>query len=374
MTENNEDDRTTSGAGKTSGEEEHPGHNKPIFEKTINLGEGYMPGTGDQESGFSTDADSMEESPPKGQQIIPPHHEDEGVPDENRKVILTEDDYADLGSPSEEGSGREGYLETAVVRDLSIDTGEIDRLMENQANEASSSPSASGKEATPPFFPARAGNRDALPKESPEEEVIASAVPSAKEPRSHAGLATALGLMAMIAAAGALWMNFGLSDRVTRLDARLSQIQISANNQRRAIASINRRLDVLTDTLSAQTAMPPPATVKKSPPTVKSPASPPASKPEVKGPTVIPLSSASDSGSGAWVVNLTSLSSAAAARREVARLGRLGIHAESVRAKAQGKIWYRIRVPGFASASEAKAQSKALENRLDIQDTWIGKK
>jgi len=177
----------------------------------------------------------------------------------------------------------------------------------------------------------------------------------------------------MVGASGALWMFFGLSDRMDQLESQLTAIQnnTATLSQRKDTDSLSQRVDELSAQLTAH--LKTVAQIKEASPVpdVKKPSAP---APVATNPAVIAIKPAMDSMHGAWVVNLTSLSHATAANSEVTRLKALGIPAESVKIETQGKIWYRIRVSGFISAEEADRQRKILSNRLGIHDVWISKR
>jgi cell division protein FtsN len=45
-----------------------------------------------------------------------------------------------------------------------------------------------------------------------------------------------------------------------------------------------------------------------------------------------------------------------------------------MKAVVNGRVWYRVRVSGFASADAAKSQVKSLRSQTGISDIWIGKR
>lgn len=275
-----------------------------------------------------------------------------------KKIELTEADYADTDAVSSE------TLQTAdeMPGDISEDISEPENAINSQvitaaANEAHAlqdNPEVIAENETP----------EALPAKEP-------AAPPVTQPR--ASLATALGLAGIIAASGALWMIFDLSDRMDQLESQFATVQNNkvTLNQRKDVASLKQRVDELSTQFTAHLKTIAQAKEASPGPDVKKPFAPAtvATKPAVTA-----IKPAVDSGHGPWVVNLTSLSHAAAANNEVTRLKGLGIRAESIKVMTQGKIWYRIRVPGFASAEEADRQRRILGNRLGIRDTWIGKR
>jgi hypothetical protein len=275
-----------------------------------------------------------------------------------KKIKLTEADYADTDAISSKISQTEDEMSGDIPEDISEPENAIDSqaitAAANEAHALQDEPEMSAKDGTPEALPAKE-----------------SAAPPAAQPRT--GLATALGLIGIIGASGALWMTTDLSGRMDQLESQLAAMQSNrvTLDQRRDIASLNQRVDELGTQFAAhlktiartKEASPAPDVEKSS-----APAS------VVTKPTVTAIKPAVNSGHGPWVVNLTSLSHAMAANNEVTRLKKLGIHAESIKVMTQGKIWYRIRVPGFASAENADRQRKILGNRLGIRDTWIGKR
>lgn len=72
-----------------------------------------------------------------------------------------------------------------------------------------------------------------------------------------------------------------------------------------------------------------------------------------------------------WVVNIFSVESKSAAERQIRRLKAKDIHAEYVRVKVKGKIWYRVRVSGFKDEHAAIVFKKFLKEYQGI-DAWHG--
>lgn len=256
-----------------------------------------------------------------------------------KKIKLTETDYADTN------------------------TRLTDTLNTEEAQESTESGTESTESKTETRFP-----------EGP-------AAPSRPAPRTS--LAAALGLLGMIGASGALWIDSDLSKRMDQLESRFTGIQQHAVTPApdKSIASLKKRLDELNARITARfktiartRATNPVAEAKKPSAPLPEAIKPIKIKPIKIKPAVAAMTPAVDSGRGPWVVNLTSLSHATAANNEVARLKELGIRAEVIKIETQGKTWYRIRVPGFASAEKAERQRKILTGQLNIQDTWISKR
>ena len=228
-----------------------------------------------------------------------------------------------------------------------------------------------------------------------------------------------LTIVALLAGAGAaillLWMNMGLSSRVDSLEESITAMQksISDQNQSREVADIANQLDSVTQALAkhlksqsmnnTEASRGPvsrnslPRLSQPSRATNVRPASPSLPIQPIPGgnaptqPTqnygsynngslpppisrvdIAPVQRAVHS--GGWVLNISSVSDAESARQEVSRLNAMGINAESARAVSNGRVWYRIRIPGFNSHDEAVRARPSIEARLGIRDTWVGKR
>jgi len=71
-----------------------------------------------------------------------------------------------------------------------------------------------------------------------------------------------------------------------------------------------------------------------------------------------------------WVVNIFSVSSQNTAERKIMQLAAKDIHAEFVRVRVKGKIWYRVRVSGFKNERSAMVFNKFLKEYHGIHGTW----
>jgi len=235
-------------------------------------------------------------------------------------------------------------------------------------------------------------------------------------------------IVALLAGAGAavllLWMNLGLTSRVSSLEESIAALQktVSEQNQTKEVADLANQMDSVTQALSrhlksqAMNRTESRGSLATSPSSVPSfgaipsrslpsrdlpvqpipgeraPASgnyrsynsgalpPPVSRVDINpvqrnaSPVQRNANPAQSNYSGGWVVNITSVSDAESAYQEVERLRSMGINAESARAFSNGRVWFRIRVPGFATHDEASNARPALEARLGIRDTWVGKR
>ncbi len=227
-------------------------------------------------------------------------------------------------------------------------------------------------------------------------------------------------IVAGLAAAGAavllLWMIFSLFSRVATVEESIIALQksVSEQNQSKEIANITKQLDNVIqaftnhlklhaikriesqESLSMQpgspaSPLPSPAVPSRAIPSqssiapdlpIQPVAEPRASKDSAdrshnKGSLPAPISKVdiapTKNPSGiSWVINITSVSDSKSALQEIARLRKMDIHAEISRAVSNGKVWYRIQVPGFASHDEANDARPSLEKRLGINDTWVG--
>ena len=77
------------------------------------------------------------------------------------------------------------------------------------------------------------------------------------------------------------------------------------------------------------------------------------------------------SSSGAWSVNLMSLTDATIARQQLASIRGKGVSAEIKPAEISGRTWYRIRVGGFKSKQDAQKYAKAVAKKLGLASTWV---
>ncbi|MDQ6957662.1 MAG: SPOR domain-containing protein [Mariprofundaceae bacterium] len=360
--------------------------NIPDFDRTINLGTPII-SSSDNHAFDSTIQFSNMEPLFEEESAKPAPETDKADTHTVSEPEKPDDEAYDLGIDTDELEGLKDFMvedddgedePTVVLADMPDEDGEpsdIHNVMGAAAKQSGSPDDNLNDESIPPTAPAKKielTEADYADTASPETlSAKGSATPPSTQLRTS--LATVLGLIGIIAASGALWMIFDLSNRMDQLTSQLAVIQNNEVNldQRRDITPLNQRIDKLSTQLAAHLktiaqakTAPPASDVKKSSVPV----------PVATKPTVTAIKPAMDSGHGPWVVNLTSLSRAVTANNEVTRLKALGIRAESIKVMTQGKTWYRIRVPGFASAEEADRQRKILGNRLGIHDTWIGKR
>jgi len=241
-----------------------------------------------------------------------------------------------------------------------------------------------------------------------------------------------LTIVALLAGAGAavllLWMNMGLSSRVDGLEQSIADLQksVSEQNQSKELADVANQLDSVTqalanhlksqsmnntETASGRLSMKqnlPPVTIpsRALPSRPASPnlpiqpipgnnnsnqnydqynnTPPPAQNygsynngslpAPISRVDIAPVQEINRSAGSGWVLNITSVSDQESAYQEVNRLRSMGISAESARAVSNGRTWYRIRIPGFASHDEAVRARPGLESRLGIRDTWVGQR
>lgn len=141
------------------------------------------------------------------------------------------------------------------------------------------------------------------------------------------------------------------SGLTSRLDELAQQVEAAASaspakGDDAQLAAVLKRLDALERKVPQQ--------AKSAPAT---PAKSPSSKPAASN--------------GDWAVILVSFSTSAQAEGERARLQKLGLRAELFKSAVDGKYWYRVRVPGYASQESAKAAIPALEAKSGITGAWV---
>lgn len=108
--------------------------------------------------------------------------------------------------------------------------------------------------------------------------------------------------------------------------------------------------------LSAPLATPPPvAAVAK-----------PAAPPVAAGKPVVPAKAAQE-----WALNIASYADAASAEQQVQRLRDAGYPVVVQPATVNGKSWWRVQVPGYASQQDAKAAANEIQNKLGVRGIWV---
>jgi len=334
-----------------------------------------------------------------GDESVTPASEAPSPTDQPKRVELTEEQFAattppDLGVPEAEtpapdqppktskadAAEEPAANETTVASETSVDAAPASSADEPRDIEASSMTPA----------PAATETHD-MRREASEDQPRAE--PSQDEPRTprSAMPALLLGLLALGVAGASLWMNMRTTDRLEKLEQRLAAMEHhpAVSISRQVNAQLNTQLKTLTGQVRelgerlekhlktvAQTAQPKPAQTTSAPPTAKAGNGAAASRKPTMTPATpaTPHATKSTATSGAWVVNLTSLSDPRAARAEVARLKRMGIAVERIEIKAGGRTWQRIRVPGFPSRAAAEQARKSLERKLHIRDAWVSRR
>jgi hypothetical protein len=74
---------------------------------------------------------------------------------------------------------------------------------------------------------------------------------------------------------------------------------------------------------------------------------------------------------GPWVVNLLSDPSEARAARFADKARARGVTVEQNRSEVKGRVYWRVQIPGFATAGEARARAEEVKKRLNINDVWV---
>ena len=140
------------------------------------------------------------------------------------------------------------------------------------------------------------------------------------------------------------------------LDGSLMELR---ENNKAAQDAIEQRLDKLEKAYTGKME----TTIKEAPTTA-------AARPPMEEATA---PAASPKATGAWSVNLISLSSEKDADKELTHLRNLGIRAEKHRVEQDGRVWFRLRVPGFTSRDGAMAYIETVKKKAGLSKAWIGK-
>jgi len=77
---------------------------------------------------------------------------------------------------------------------------------------------------------------------------------------------------------------------------------------------------------------------------------------------------------GNWLVYLSSTDEKPRAQRDLERARKGGLAAVVTMARISGKTWYRVTVPGFATAEEARAFVAGQAKQAGFDGAWIGKR
>lgn len=79
-------------------------------------------------------------------------------------------------------------------------------------------------------------------------------------------------------------------------------------------------------------------------------------------------------GNGPWVINLVSLPRKADAELFVEKAGSRGVDAKLYQVVVKGKTYWRVHVPGFVTAAEAKSYADVVKEKLGLKDVWVAKR
>jgi hypothetical protein len=76
---------------------------------------------------------------------------------------------------------------------------------------------------------------------------------------------------------------------------------------------------------------------------------------------------------GRWVINLLSDPNKALAERFANRARERGVPVEQTRSEVKGRVFWRVQITGFETASEARAHADEVKAKLRLKDVWIFK-
>jgi len=229
-----------------------------------------------------------------------------------------------------------------------------------------------------------------IPDSEPEPADIAppvtdnpsSALPA--EQRSGTKPITVFAILAMLVAAIAVWLNPGVGNdsdepapvkavpvlaadiQMQRLETRISSLEQQSKQQNDALKQqmdkLQQQVSGLSSLLSKQAEKqqrfrhPETTAVRRK-----------SAKPRA---STAPVSINSNTG---WVVNLVSVDSKHAAVKALGGYKAQGISAEIFPVRVKGKMWYRLRIAGFANKQEAARQKKYLAAKHGIKNAWVQK-
>jgi len=197
-----------------------------------------------------------------------------------------------------------------------------------------------------------------------------------------------LGILGIAIGGFGAWMAFEATNQIDDLKRQIQSLSPSAMAKKnQEIADIQQRLAKierrLTGTPTVEAAAPlmsagnETAVKEEKPSALSSPAKPTikAITPQTEIASAQPAAkSSAKTGSGEWVINLSSHTTEAQAKREQERLQKLGLNADISTATVKDKTWYRIRINNFTTKDEARAQLNDVKERSGIKDAWISRK
>jgi len=305
-------------------------------------------------------------------------NDNEAIPDEvsddpsttEKKIQLTEAHYADADNPAD------------GIPDLE----EIKQSTESDIVSNKEEPRTTDKAAdsmAAPIIPAATDASQATQKEA--KMATKNKTNTTKQSAPGTLLVTLTALLGIIIGSGSLWMVLNMDKKLNQLKSQLSGMQnkIDAHTSSKGISSLIRKMNAEMMQLDARTSKLNEQLTAHLNTVARAKAPAPTPSPEPKKLIPPPLESTKPAVTAVapvvahkhkpWVINLTSFKHARKANNEVTRLKTLGIHAEVLKVKTHGKIWFRVRVPGFANAKDAEKQRKILTRQSGIQDTWIGR-
>ena len=165
-----------------------------------------------------------------------------------------------------------------------------------------------------------------------------------------------------------------INQRLNTLASTVTTSTGHAGGNEQVMSALNTRLDDLDKSVASLRAQ---LIAQQRAPSEKSAAAtavqqPVKAKPPAKAKAAQPAKKRTLAASGAWVVNVASLTDAKAAQSESARLRHEGIKNIAVeKVTMNGRIWYRVRVTGFSSREEAQVYSDMIKNKL-AGAPWVG--
>lgn len=81
-----------------------------------------------------------------------------------------------------------------------------------------------------------------------------------------------------------------------------------------------------------------------------------------------------DTGRGPWVIYLASLRRKEGAVKFITMLQSRGVHATSHAVTVRGHEYWRVFVPGYATAAEANTEARHIKEKLDLDNVWVAKR
>ncbi len=330
--------------------------------------------------------------------------------------VELEPEELDLAAGLEELSLDEEPVQGVAADELELELGEDEVNLSASSKEAMGAEEllpepeeeGTGDNVTPPS--AQHAPEAETPGGKPQPDVAALLAAQQAAPVAAAAgagstvvvVSLVVAILAVVGAIGGIWMATGLQGQVVDLQNSLIELEAkyrdSAKGRNPDIERNTMELQRLTNRINELavliegpishlqqssesemkaleqrlTALEKRITVQSRSPRIKA-TTPKATTGRLQGESTGVISTRPAAVPGSWVVNLLSVTEAAAADSAIRDFRKQGIDAEKQTVSKDGKRWYRIRVTGFSSYAEAKGYIASNVGKAGVANAWVGR-